>query len=343
MERVQVVLGRVPHLIARQIEAHHSAVPVRHGQLGHLQAGHGVHASHGAQDDAPADAVRLAPPLQPLEHRLQHLIVGEAAAGVEERREARLRVHDAVAREVLDRLERDALQGLGVLHDGDREVEPLKVLLEVADVRTLVEAPLELLDVVGGQVDAVLAGEIDDGARAQSSVEMIVQQHFRHAPEDVARELHRILSGGGESLDVTIDGASGQGTAGRPGRRRSEDELRPSRARVHGGLEHLARDHRSDRPVERIRNDPIGGRLADARGQRSSTGSAEVGQGIDGFNLLGVGIAGTVTTPGSLADGSLTVLNGGVSNAGGGFSFEVGTTNGDGSVQGRGRYHGRHR
>ncbi|MEM7222583.1 MAG: PEP-CTERM sorting domain-containing protein [Pseudomonadota bacterium] len=66
----------------------------------------------------------------------------------------------------------------------------------------------------------------------------------------------------------------------------------------------------------------------------SATATAEIGSGISDFSLVGVGISGTVSTVGSLADGSLTVLSGGVSNAAGGFSFEVGTTNGDGSVRG---------
>jgi hypothetical protein len=68
--------------------------------------------------------------------------------------------------------------------------------------------------------------------------------------------------------------------------------------------------------------------------QGNAIGTAQVGGAVTGFNLVGIGLAGTDTGPTSMAQGTLDVLSGGVHAGFDASSFEVGTTNGDGDVTG---------
>jgi hypothetical protein len=68
--------------------------------------------------------------------------------------------------------------------------------------------------------------------------------------------------------------------------------------------------------------------------QGNATGTAQVGGAVTGFNLVGIGLGGTDTGPAAMAHGTLDVLGGGVHAGFDAFSFEVGTTNGDGDVTG---------
>ncbi len=61
----------------------------------------------------------------------------------------------------------------------DGVVEGLQVALERPAVGGLGEPPAQRLGVVGGQVVPAVVGELEDGLRPQTAVEVVVQQGLR--------------------------------------------------------------------------------------------------------------------------------------------------------------------
>jgi hypothetical protein len=109
---------------------------------------------------------------------------GQSLLLVQLRREAHLRVHHTVGGEVGHRLGGDALdRGLG-LHHGERVLERRQVLQDVARVGATGEPGLQRVDVGLGQRPTDRVGQLDDRRRAQTAVEVVVQQHLGR--EDVA-------------------------------------------------------------------------------------------------------------------------------------------------------------
>ena len=99
-------------------------------------------------------------------------------------REPDLGVHDAVGGEVLGALGGDALDRIAVLHHADRVGEGLEVQHEVVALGAAVEPRRQLVDVGGRQlVVAELLGQLDDGRRPHTTVEVVVQQHLRRPPD----------------------------------------------------------------------------------------------------------------------------------------------------------------
>ncbi len=95
------------------------------------------------------------------------------------RREAHLRVDDAVVGEIEDAFPGDAFEPLGGLHDRDGVLERLEVALERSAVRRLPEPAGQAgLGVLREGVTA-LVGEVEDRRRTQATVEVVVEQNLR--------------------------------------------------------------------------------------------------------------------------------------------------------------------
>jgi hypothetical protein len=90
-------------------------------------------------------------------------------------RPADLAVDDAVVREVLDELPGDARQVLLGLHDGDGDVEGLQVVDERSRVGAGAEPLAERVRTGGGELEADLVRDLDDGAGAEPAVEVVVE------------------------------------------------------------------------------------------------------------------------------------------------------------------------
>ena len=119
-----------------------------------------------------------------VEHRLDHLIQAQPALGVQLGREPHLGVHHPVGGQVLGAFGGHPAQRVGSLHDRDRMPERIQVDLEVTAVRALGQLLRQLFRVVAGQVVvAGLAGQLEDGLRAQAAVQVIVQQDLRDRPD----------------------------------------------------------------------------------------------------------------------------------------------------------------
>ena len=108
---------------------------------------------------------------------------GQAAGHVQQRTPADLDVADVVGRLRLDELGGDPLEGLGVLHQGDRQVERAQELgLRRAghrrDERSRHAGP------VARGVDAAGPGELDRGVHAQRAVEVEVELGLGHRPDE---------------------------------------------------------------------------------------------------------------------------------------------------------------
>ena len=107
-------------------------------------------------------SVPAAPTAEPVEHRLDRLVVGEAGLGAQLGRHAHLGVHHAVGGQVLGALAGDPLDGVAVLHDADGVGERLEVQHEVVALGAAVEPLGEVVDVGRGQLAvAVLVGQLD--------------------------------------------------------------------------------------------------------------------------------------------------------------------------------------
>ena len=133
----------------------------------------------------------LLPAGEAVEDRLDHLVEGEAAFGVQLGGEADLGVDDAIGGQVLGALLGDPPQRVRSLHDADRVPERVQVQVQVAAVRAGGQHRRQLVRIVGRQaVVAGLPGELDDGFRAQAAVQVIVQQHLRHGADLVKCRAH---------------------------------------------------------------------------------------------------------------------------------------------------------
>src|SRR6185369_16720659 len=138
----------------------------------------------------------LPPAREALQHRLHDRVDAEAAGGVEMRSEPDLRVDDAVLREVLDVLVRDALEARGRLQERDRVAEALEVLREAPPRGAGREPVRERLLLAAREIgvpDPV--GELEDRPRAEGPVEVLVQRDLRGPADELAIE-GAVLRGG---------------------------------------------------------------------------------------------------------------------------------------------------
>ena len=98
-------------------------------------------------------------------------------------REPNLRVDDAVGREVLGALTRDARERIGRLHHAHGVGERLEVQHQVLAIRTSTDPGLEIAGIVGRQAPvAGLVGEFHDRGGPQTAVEVVVQEHLGGTP-----------------------------------------------------------------------------------------------------------------------------------------------------------------
>jgi len=187
IEGVQVAGRRVTRLGPRDVEADHARVPVPHCQLGDLHRAGRL--SHGGDDEADREPRAFGPAPQTIKHGADGLIEGQSSIGQELRRHAHLGVHDPVVRQVLAALARNPLEPIACLHDRHRVAKSLQVELERLAVRTERE-PLRELIGIGGRKLAVagIRSKLDHRARSQAAVEVIVEQHLRHAADGVEVE-----------------------------------------------------------------------------------------------------------------------------------------------------------
>src|SRR5690606_28089351 len=85
----------------------------------------------------------------------------------------------------------DPDEGLAGLHDADGVLEGLQVALQGTGVGRLLEPPAQLAGIGRRQpVVTAVAGQVHDGLGAQTTVEMVVQQHLGRAPDLVNRGAH---------------------------------------------------------------------------------------------------------------------------------------------------------
>jgi purine nucleosidase len=182
VERITHPAGRESGLGARDVEADDAVGAVAHRELGDLESAVGV--AHRAHELADPDVVasRLGirdARLEALLNGLDGLVEGESAREVLLRCPADLAPHDAIGGEVVDELARDALEPLLGLHDRRRDVEGLEVFDERAAVRLLGEPLAQHRRVGGRQIEADPVGELDDGLRSQTAVEVVVEGDLR--------------------------------------------------------------------------------------------------------------------------------------------------------------------
>ena len=188
-ERVEMAGRRVAGLGAGDVEADDARITPAHRQLGDLEALR--RGSHRRRDRVERELGAGAAVAESGEHRVQHLVEREPGDGVELGREADLGVDDTVGGEILGALERHPLERVAVLHHADRVGERLEVQHEVVALGTAVEPRRELGDVVGRQAAvSELVGELDDGARAYATVEVVVEQRLGRTRDEVG--VHRV-------------------------------------------------------------------------------------------------------------------------------------------------------
>ena len=146
--------------------------------------------------------------LEASENRGQDLLGGETPARAEPGAEADLQPSDVLPGVVLGELVRDPLEGVRVLHDGQREAKPLQVTLEAHRVRH--DHPgCETRRVGGGQLDAALARELDQRGWAERSIEVYVQLGLGQPEEALARAQQRKSGPSGEAspFSTSMSGA----------------------------------------------------------------------------------------------------------------------------------------
>ena len=136
------------------------------------------HRGHQAahRDGSPCAAAAFSPSAKPARTASTTLIERQVAVDVELWREPHLRIDHVVGGKILDTLESDSVQRFRRLHHRDGMGERF----EVADQRTAVRRSAEPLGecrlVRRGQIAVThLVGNLDDGRRPQSTVEMVVQ------------------------------------------------------------------------------------------------------------------------------------------------------------------------
>jgi len=127
----------------------------------------------------------LHPQTEAIEVRLDDLVERQPLLHRQLRRVAHLGVHDAVRREILGALGRDAHDGIPILEDAHGVLKRLEVQLERLPVRPAAEPRPELVHVVGRQARvAELPGEVDHRGGPQAAVQMVVEDGFRRFADD---------------------------------------------------------------------------------------------------------------------------------------------------------------
>ena len=105
-------------------------------------------------------------------------------------RVADLGVDDPVGGQVLGALGRDPLDGVPGLHDPDRVLEGLEVLLEAVAAGAAGEPAAQVVDVGGRQGGITLLGrQLDDRGGPQSAVEVVVEQGLGRLPNGLEVEV----------------------------------------------------------------------------------------------------------------------------------------------------------
>ena len=112
--------------------------------------------------------------MQSPESRLERLMGLQLALSVENWAETNLDIANVLVGVILDELVRDAFDPLGVLHQRQREVEALEVVLQVTRV-VHDHVVVQRHRVVGRKSHTSLSRELDHGRRAQAAVQMHVQ------------------------------------------------------------------------------------------------------------------------------------------------------------------------
>ena len=180
--------------------------PVRLEVADEGEVGLGLVRAHQRRDQPGVDAGGLRREPGAVRRGIHDLPAGEPLGGVEQGRPADLDVADVVARLVLDEVSRDALDGLGVLHQGDREVEGLE---QLGLVGRLV-GPDEHAPHAGerrGGVDPAGAGDVERRVDPERAVEVEVELGLGHRARDRA---HRSLVEVGHAAMVAIDAGPGR-------------------------------------------------------------------------------------------------------------------------------------
>ena len=184
-------------LLAGDVEADDATVAVRDRQLRHLERVGPI--AHRADDLAEADLMIALGSREAALDRDDDLLEVQAPFGVEHRRVAHLRVHDAVAREVLAAFVCDTLDRLRGLHDRDRVREATEVERERSRSRAHVEPASELVGVFGRQaLVAQLARKLDHGGGPQPAVEVVVEKNLWRGAQRRERD-HRAKATGRSS------------------------------------------------------------------------------------------------------------------------------------------------
>ncbi len=159
---------------ARDVEANDTGIAPAHRELGDLAAM--CRGAHGAQNRADRESGARRPGLETSDNRCHHLVEGEPRLPVQLGREAHLGVHHAISGEVLGAFPRHSLERVGVLHDTDGVREGLEVEDEVVALGAPVEPTSQLANIGGRQRRVTeLRGELDDGGRSETAVEVIVE------------------------------------------------------------------------------------------------------------------------------------------------------------------------
>ena len=189
LEGLEVVLGRVSFLLAREVEPDAAALAPGDRELGELRRQVRRLVAHRAHDQAELDSEVVAPAAQPAQDGAHHRVEAQVPVRVEVGCEADLGVDDAVGREVLQRLVGHALEGFLGLHDRDRVCEALEVQGEVALIGAFEEPLAELVGVRRRKSRVACGlGELEHGRRTQRSVQVLVQQHLGCAFDESARD-----------------------------------------------------------------------------------------------------------------------------------------------------------
>ena len=190
VERVEVPRRRVAGLGTRDVEADDPLVAVPHRQLGDLDRARRL--AHGGDDEPDRDRAALRAPPEPGEHGERRLVEGQAAIGEELGCHPHLGIDDAVGRQVLRALGRDALDRVAGLHDRQRVAEALEVELERLAVCAAREPRRQLVRIGRRQVAvAGLRRQLEHRARPEPTVEVVVEQHLRRAAGEVELKAHR--------------------------------------------------------------------------------------------------------------------------------------------------------
>ena len=117
--------------------------------------------------------------LEPLAHRIDHLLEREPGGQVLLGRVADLGVHDPVRGQVLHALTGHPLDRLSVLHHRNGVVERLQVPLQRPGVRRLHKPLPELTGIGPRQLVPDLLRQLHHRLRPQPTIQMVVQQNLR--------------------------------------------------------------------------------------------------------------------------------------------------------------------